>query len=501
MSITAPPDLDHPVLTALVAVVDAVTPVNTPGAVEWWRFTDKERLAVVTRMLEVSASVDAMVLQAIGHLDRDGVTEREGCFRTANWLGATNHLSLGAARREVAAGRALTGRFTATADALATGTVSAEQAQAIVRALDELPPELSDEQVQAGEATMLGYAQTLGPRELETLSRRLLDVLCPEIAEAKDAERLERQEKEAARTRFLRFFNDGHGATYGRFKLGIGDGEAVRAVIDAIAHRDRVGDDITSSHGDMRTMEQRRADALVEMTGAYLAEGNGPANGGDRPRVNLLLDYKTLLDGLAPATMLDSGDQLSAQQARLLACDADILPIVCNGSSQPLDIGRQQRLFTGALRQALAVRDHGCTFPGCDRPPRDCDAHHIVPWWHHGETALNNGALLCRFHHQQVEPKDRHGIQEHQQWMMRMRLDGYPDVIPPTWVDPLQQPRRHERFPPANSLERDPVLTDVTYPTPVTDDEPRHSPGAIQQPCSVAAKRPTRNVRAPRPDR
>jgi len=447
MSITTPPDLDHPVLTALDAVVDAVTPVNMPGAVEWWRFTDKERLAVMRRILEVRAGMDALVSQAIGHLDRDGVAEREGCNRTANWLRTTNHLSVGAARRDVAAGRALTGRITATADALATGEISAEQAHAIARTLDELLPEMTDEQVHAGEATLLDQSRQLGPKELERCSRHLLDVIAPEIAELKDAERLARQEKEAARTRFLRFFNDGHGATYGRFKLGIGDGEAVRAVIDAIAKRDLIGDDITAGKGDLRTMEQRRADALVEMTGAYLSDGKGAANGGDRPRVNLLLNYKTLVDGLVPATLLDSGEQISAQQARLLACDADILPIVCNGTSQPLDLGRQQRLFSGVLRQALAVRDQGCTFPGCDRPPRDCDAHHIVPWWRDGETALTNGALLCRYHHQQVEPQDRHGVQDYQRWIMRMSLDGYPEVIPPAYVDDQPRPRRHERFP------------------------------------------------------
>jgi hypothetical protein len=409
MSITTPPDLDHPVLTALDAVADAVTPVNGPDAVDWFRFTDKERLTVVRRILETRASFDALVAQAIGSLDRDGVTEREACIRTANWLRSTNHLSLGAARAEVAAGRALTGRFTATAQALAAGDISAEQARAIARTLDELPPELSDDQVHAGEATMLDHAHQLGPKELERCSRHLLDVLAPEIAEAKDAERLEKQRKQAERTRYLRMGNDGHGSTYGRFKLAVGDGEALRAVIDAIAKRDLTGDDITAGSGDMRTLDQRRADALVEITGAYQRCGDGPANGGDRPRVNLLLDYRTLVDGLAPALLLDSGEHITAQEARLLACDADILPIVCNGQGEPLDVGRQQRLFSGALRQALAVRDQGCSFPGCDKPPRDCDAHHLIPWWHHGQTALDNGTLLCRFHHQQVEPQDRNG--------------------------------------------------------------------------------------------
>jgi len=447
MSITTPPHLDHPVLTALDAVVDAVTPVNGPHAVAWFRFTDTERLTVMRRILEVRASMDALVSQAIGHLDRDGVTEREACIRTANWLRSTNHLCLGAARRDVAAGRAMTGRFTATAQALAAGEISAEQAQAIARTLDDLPAELSTMQIQAGEATMLEQAGHLGPPELERCSRHLLDVLAPEIAEAKDADRLEKQRKEAERNRYLRMGNDGHGSTYGRFKVGVADGEAIRAVIDAIAKRDLIGDDITAGHGDLRTMDQRRADALIEIARAYQRCGDGRANGGDRPRVNLLLDYKTLVDGLGTALLLDSGDQITAQEARLLACDADILPIVCNGTSQPLDLGRQQRLFTGALRQALAARDRGCCFPGCDRSPRDCDAHHLIPWPKGGRTSLDNGALLCRFHHQQVEPRDRRGVQEHQQWTMRMSFDGYPEVIPPAYLDDTQQPRRHERFP------------------------------------------------------
>jgi hypothetical protein len=447
MSITTPPDPNHPVLTALDAVVDAMTPVNGPGAVDWWRFTDKERLTVMRRILETRACVDALVAQAVGHLDRDGVTEGEACIRTANWLRSTNHLSLGAARVEVAAGGALTGRFTATAEALAAGDISAEQARAIVRTLDDLPPELSDDQVRAGEATILDHAATLGPRELERCSRHLLDVLAPEVAETKDAERLEKQRNKAERTRYLRMGNDGHGSTFGRFKLSTADGEALRAVIDAIAKRDRVGDDITASSGDLRTIDQRRADALMEITRAHLTQGKCPANGGDRPRVNLLLDYKTLVDGLAPALLLDSGDQLTAQEARLLACDADILPIVCNGQSQALDIGRQQRLFSGALRQALAVRDGGCSFPGCDKPPRDCDAHHLIPWWHGGETALHNGTLLCRFHHQEVEPGGQPGLPQHQRWIMRMSHDGYPEAIPPAYVDDHQRPRRHERFP------------------------------------------------------
>ena len=82
-----------------------------------------------------------------------------------------------------------------------------------------------------------------------------------------------------------------------------------------------------------------------------------------------------------------------------MACDADLIPVVLGGASEPLDVGRAKRLFTGGLRTAIIHRDRHCTFPGCDRPPDWCDAHHVKPWWAGGETTLTNAALLCARHH------------------------------------------------------------------------------------------------------
>ena len=51
------------------------------------------------------------------------------------------------------------------------------------------------------------------------------------------------------------------------------------------------------------------------------------------------------------------------------------------------------------LRRALALRDGGCRFPGCDRPPADCRGHHLRHWADGGQTALANLVLLCEPHH------------------------------------------------------------------------------------------------------
>ena len=78
--------------------------------------------------------------------------------------------------------------------------------------------------------------------------------------------------------------------------------------------------------------------------------------------------------------MLDTGEMLSAESVRRLACDAGIIPAVLDSAGLPLDVGREQRLFKGALRRALVLRDGGCAFPGCDRPPKWCEGHHPISW-------------------------------------------------------------------------------------------------------------------------
>jgi hypothetical protein len=70
-----------------------------------------------------------------------------------------------------------------------------------------------------------------------------------------------------------------------------------------------------------------------------------------------------------------------------------------------LDLGRTVRLATPKQVQALWIRDQGCTFPGCSRPPSWCDAHHVWHWCDGGPTDLSNLALLCPRHHTIVHQK------------------------------------------------------------------------------------------------
>jgi len=74
------------------------------------------------------------------------------------------------------------------------------------------------------------------------------------------------------------------------------------------------------------------------------------------------------LENRARAAMLDFGGTLSPESLRMLACDAAVVPIVMNGTGQPLDVGRATRTIPDGLRRAVIARDLGCAYPGCGRP-------------------------------------------------------------------------------------------------------------------------------------
>ena len=67
--------------------------------------------------------------------------------------------------------------------------------------------------------------------------------------------------------------------------------------------------------------------------------------------------------------------------------------------SLPLDVGAATDTIPAHLRRAVAVRDRGCRFPGCDQEQTACHPHHIVPRAESGPTTLANLLSLCSFHH------------------------------------------------------------------------------------------------------
>ena len=133
----------------------------------------------------------------------------------------------------------------------------------------------------------------------------------------------------------------------------------------------------------------------------------------------------------------------SSREWEMLTCDPTYTWIITNAGGHPIACRRDERHATPAQRRALAVRDNGCVFPGCDRPPNHCDAHHIDHHAHGGPTDTTNLALLCRHHHGIIH---RHG------WTMTPTTtpndESHTGYFTITTTDGTQLPTQHHQPPP-----------------------------------------------------
>ena len=163
----------------------------------------------------------------------------------------------------------------------------------------------------------------------------------------------------------------------------------------------------STEHGsDTRTSDQRRADALVEVCRRAAAAG-GAAPATPKAAVVVTMGYQDLLERTGAGTTL-TGELLAPETVRRMACDAGIIPAVLGvrGARSSTWAGPSGWSPPSRCRR-WDLRDRGCTFPGCSRPPSWCDAHHVWHWCDGGPTDPPNLALLCPRHHTIVAP-ERH---------------------------------------------------------------------------------------------
>ena len=156
-------------------------------------------------------------------------------------------------------------------------------------------------------------------------------------------------------------------------------------------------------------------------------------------------------------------DAVSVATVERRACTAGTITLTVDGdpdnAGQPLNLGRERRLFSRAQRLALAARDGGCRWPGCKRPPSWCEAHHIQHWQRdHGKTDIADGILLCRHHHL---------LAHNNGWEIERAGPSY-QLIPPsgpqTGPPPDAPTGGHRSDPPAEPIDmpsRSPALRDA----------------------------------------
>jgi len=393
---------------------------------------DDEGIVQALREIEeLSRRTQSVMLDLVAEADARGIAARDGFGSTARLLAGVLRLSAAEARtrcehaamvgiRRTLTGEALPPRLPETAAALAAGEIGAGQLRVITETMAGLPASVPEPVRERAEADLAAHARDFDPRRLRIIAHRLLANLDPDGPEPTE------DPTPATPSRgelWLRDRRDGSLGLEGW--LDPEHGSMVRALIEQLAARRSAVDGMP----DERTVEQRQADALIELCDRARAADEFPTTGGEPPHLTLTIDWEALRAGLGTAT-LDYGHLISAGDARRLACDCKVIPVVLGGDSEPLDVGRAMRTVPLGIRRALVARDRGCTFPGCHRPPRRCAAHHAQHWIDGGETSVENCCLLCEMHHQQVHL---------QGWDVTIQ-GGRVEFRPPAIIDPDRKP-------------------------------------------------------------
>ena len=249
-----------------------------------------------------------------------------------------------------------------------SGSLNLTQARVIVEAMDALPTGLEPALRMKAEVHLVEQAASFGPRHLARLGQRVLEVVAPEIAEEADGERLLAEERRNRKATRMFFRPRGDGST-----------DVNARVPDQVANRLRAYLDGYASPRNKR---------LGEVDALPLSPLRGEA-------------FCALLENLGRAgvAVTSTGDRISADEARRMACRAGIIPFVMSGRSVILDQGRRKRLFDHHQRAALHLRFQECTEVDCSIPAAWTEAHHKLPWARGGRTDPDDGTLLCPFHH------------------------------------------------------------------------------------------------------
>ncbi|WP_248840652.1 HNH endonuclease signature motif containing protein [Frankia sp. AgKG'84/4] len=461
-----------------------------------WHLSDSELEGLIEGLHELGSRLTAVRGQVLVDAFNRGFAVRQGAADLPSWLRERLTLAPLDARRQVAVARDLDDPCRATGQALAAGDIGAEQARVICEAMRALPGGISPEQRAAAERALLDHARSLDPHQLVRLAARLREHLTTvdtssggddpqaggseaggsggdpaggpasnaaggasgaegpdggpngdsaaegdHAGEGEDGDAggsrggrwpgpADERMRDPASMRRFSLTDTPWGTTLIHGELDAEGAALLRTALDGLA-APSPGED---GAPDRRSPTRRRADALVELVGRALGAGVVPTSGGVRPHLLVTVPWATLLAGGKELAETSWGLPLPRGVLNRLSCDAEVTRILLDPQGVPLDVGRTTRTIPPALRRALAVRDRGCVFPGCDRPPSWCEGHHVIHWPCGGVTALHNLVLLCGTHHRRVH---------HDGWDIVFDDHQLPQLIPPHRIDPHRRPRRN----------------------------------------------------------
>ena len=300
--------------------------------------------------------------------------------------------------------------------------MGADHLDVIVKTLAKIPSTASAGQRELAESALVENARILDSCDVKRIARQVLAWLDQDGPEPVDPPELPVNELHVDTQR------NGDVCFVGR--LGPEAGALLVGLLSPLAKPHPV-----AGVCDGRGVGEWQGDAFAELVRLSANAAVVPVDGGGRPHLMVTMSLEELRAEVGRGRLGGVADLggLSVRQVRRIACDAKVVPMVLDGDSRPLDVGRARRSAPSGVRKALVWRDGGCAFPACARPAGWTDAHHVRYWVDGGSTSVANMTLLCRRHHTLVH---------HSDWEVRIR-DGIPEFIPPGFIDPDRAPCRN----------------------------------------------------------
>jgi hypothetical protein len=401
-----------------VAVLALVEParLSHDGRVEAVAALERQKAWLEARQVQLLAALDAEPSDP-HDLDTDKRWVQEE-------LATRLHISPGSAGYRLDQARALAQRR-ATLRLLHTGVIGPRHTRLLLDALRHLAP-VTGETI---EQRVLAKAGEQTPHQFALSLRRAVLTLDP----AGQAERHTR----ARVDRCIGFTPAEDGMSTGYLLLPAEDATAIDTVLTALTNH--------PAPDDLRTSDQRRADALTQLaldrlTGTSPTGTDLSTQQGRRPAIQVTVALSTLLGLDQQPAHLDGHGPIPAQLARQLAADptGTWRRLITDPVGQLLDYGHTTYRPPQNLIDHTTTRDRTCRFPGCPRKAERCDLDHLTPYSQDGTTCTTNTECLCRRHH----------LLKHR---TRWHLHGNPQATL-TWTDPTG--RHHHTHPAQHPIDQ-----------------------------------------------
>jgi transposase InsO family protein len=345
--------------------------------------SDDELLGLAVSLERVRRFLDAASCHVVAELDRRGTTDERAGLRTGTWLAREAGLPHAAATARVRTARTLVDTLPEVDAALTRAEIGMDHANVLAGACN---PRIAAEFARCAGLLADGADGALFERWRAEV-RGLADQL--------DADGGHDPAADLARNR-LSVGTTIEDTTVLKGQVVGAGGLCVEQTINALAdelfhrfQRDRAIDP------DLPLPNRATLRALALVEACRRACAVDPAST-SAPTADVTLVINAEEPG---AVHRPDGVRLQDGTTRALCCDPRLLPVVVDRLGVPLDIGRNSRVPSAAQRRAAALRDGGCTFPGCPSPVSWNDLHHCDDWVLGGRTDTSLLSGLCRHHH------------------------------------------------------------------------------------------------------